>query len=177
MKRLIIIAIALIISFPIWGQEMERLSYTETVTIPGAQAEQLFDRVQEWRHVAAKPFNILTASYSTQDHLMDMEVDHLDIHLDNSTHSYDIIFHVFVSCQNEEYIVELTDIIGRVDGNTLSGYEFTDLRYDYMTQDSSGVRGGFYGWYWRKHDKRVRQWLENYFRQMADSLFSAMTSI
>jgi hypothetical protein len=168
MKRFLVILGLFLLSFQLQGQEMKKLAYTAEAGIPTLQAWELLRRAQTWASVARKPLNFLTVTTHAKDHELDCEVWFQNCQPDpKSLHVYDILFHVYVTCFDGRYAVELTDIVARMDGTSLSDYE-------YLTQDPAGSRGGLFGGYWRRNDRRVRRWLEDYFQTVQDSLFDAM---
>ena len=168
MRRLLAILVFFLLSLQLPGQEMTRMAYSSEARIPSMQAWELLRRAEGWVSVARKPLNFLTVSTHSVEHELDCEVWFQDYQPSPQIpHSYDILFHIYITCFDGRYVVNLTDIVARVDGNSLSDYE-------YMTEDSSGIRGGLLGFYWRRHDRLVRSMLEEYFQMVYDSLFEVM---
>jgi hypothetical protein len=168
MKRFLAIIFIILLSMQVQGQEMTRLAYTSEARIPSMQAWELLRRAQDWVSVAREPLNFLIVSTHSIEHELDCEVWFQDYQPSPQIpHSYDILFHIYITCFDGRYVVNLTDIVARVDGKSLSDYE-------YMTEDSSGIRGGLFGFYWRRHDRQVRIMLEEYFQTVYDSLFEVL---
>ena len=114
MKRFIAIIFIILLSMQVQGQEMTRLAYTSEARIPSMQAWELLRRAQDWVSVAEEPLNILIVSTHSIEHELDCEVWFQDYQPSPKIpHSYDILFHIYITCFDGWYVVNLTDIVAR----------------------------------------------------------------
>lgn len=78
-------------------------------------------------------------------------------------------FLLSVSVTGHRVLFEMTEIVGLVNGNSLSRENGT--MDDFMKKGTEDVRGGLYGWYWRKHDRILRKYLQEFFDEATQLLF------
>lgn len=170
MKPLICILAAALLSVSAWAQESKPLSYTAEIEVPGMDAGEVYERICKWTSGAGT-----SDAYGFRGSYPDIGAKILSIngHVKDYlrggawTHDYSFGYVLNLVCLDGKLVVEMTDIHGQVDGNAL---DRDYLGWGYMTEGPEGVRRGLYAPYWRRHDRILRGYLQEFFDQLVSVL-------
>lgn len=186
MKPLICILAAALLSVSVWAQEGKLLSYTREFEMPEVEDTDflwsLFHSFQE-NTSYQNGYPIGEEISTLSDSIVDKEARILTFRarVENYTGVedglwkdlfgayYDFDYTMFVSIAQGRVLFEMTEIAGRVRGYDLSDHWGT--LQNYMTEGSADVRRGLYGPYWRKHDRILRGYLQEFFQMATERLY------
>ena len=170
MKPLICILAAALLSASVWAQESKPLTYTAEINVPGLDAGEVYDRICKWSSGAGT-----SDAYGFRGAYPDVEAKILSLdghvkdylHGGALTHDYSFGYVLNLVCLDEKLVVEMTDIHGQVDGNAL---DKNYLDWSFMTEGPEGIRSGLFASYWRRHDRILRGYLQEFFDQLVCNL-------
>lgn len=87
--------------------------------------------------------------------------------------NYSFSYTMSISITDDRVLFEMTEIRGQMNGNSLSR-DWGTLN-DYMTDGKEGVRGGLYGPVWRRSDRILRGYLQEFFDQATQRMYDSVT--
>ncbi len=87
--------------------------------------------------------------------------------------NYSFSYTMSISITGDRVLFEMTEIRGQMNGNSLSR-DWGTLD-DYMTEGTDGVRGGLYGPVWRRSDRILRGYLQEFFDQATQRMYDSVT--
>ena len=185
MKHLLNILAAALLSASVWAQEGKLLSYTREFEMPDVEETDffwsLFHSYQENTsyqngYPIGEAINVLSNIVDKESFILMFRA-----RVENYTGVkdglwkdlfgayYDFDYTMSVSISQGRVLFEMTEIVGRVRGYDLSDHWGT--LQNYMTEGSADVRRGLYGPYWRKHDRILRGYLQEFFQMATERLF------
>lgn len=185
MKPLICILSAVLLSASVWAQDGKLLSYTREFEMPDVDAKDfLWSLYHSWQENTSYrngyPIgdDISTSAGKLDKESLTMEsrarVENYTgveegLEKDLFTAYYDFSYTMSISIIQDRVLFEMTEISGYV-----RGYDLSDnwgSLHNYMTEGPEGVRRGLYGSYWRRHDRILRGYLQEFFLMATERLY------
>lgn len=185
MKHTLCTVVAVLLSAFLWAQDGKLLSYTREFEMPDVDAKDFFwSLYHSWQENTSYrngyPIgeNITTSTRNVDTESLVMEfrgrVENYTgieegLRKDLFTAYYDFSYTMSISIIQGRVFFEMTEISGYV-----RGYDLSDnwgSLHNYMTEGPEGVRRGLYGSYWRKHDRILRGYLQEFFLMATERLY------
>ena len=176
---------ALLLSFPLKAQEAKLLSYTREFDITGMDAKSILDQLFEvyleytgYDENAILGESLAEYNFDHEANVFEFRATVKDYASDDGVRDglfgnvYDFYYTLSMSVIGNRLLFEMTEIHGRVNGEELNK---DGGIFGYMTEGPSGVRGGLYGSYWRKHDRILREYLQDFFIQSTQLMYDSVT--
>lgn len=187
MKRFFCLLCAALLSVSLWGQERNLLSFTREYELPDKDPKVfLWNVFTSYQELTSYKSGCRLGNSMRYTSCLDRDSGVLSYraHVENYTGAeglraemfgpvYSFVYTMSVSITGRRVLFEMTEIVGLVNGNSLSQEKGTVD--DFMTEGTQDVRGGLYGAYWRKHDRILREYLQEFFDDAAQLLYDSAT--
>lgn len=148
-----------------------RLSFSAEYSIPGASARQLFLWAHEWSEDIGPRYSggdCMVGDSRPSQNLWVFKVFMPTL----KEKQHKLFAHLYVKCEDGRYILDFTDIDGRVREESVM-----KMDYWYMTKDMNGIKVGPFHNYYVRHFKRIQQYIEDtLFPELCSSVYSVMTA-
>lgn len=189
-KPLICILSAVLLSASAWAQDGKLLSYTREFKLPDKDYKELLESLLESYQENSGAYDGWARGYALGDGLSletldyDAKVLAFRGRVENYTgvsglrdglfgSNYAFSYTMSISLTGDRVLFEMTEIRGQMNGNSLSR-KWGTLN-DYMTEGTDGVRGGLYGPVWRRSDRILRGYLQEFFDQATQRMCDSVT--
>lgn len=190
MKPLLCILAAALLSVSVWAQEGKLLSYTREFEIPDKDPKEFLGCLLESYRENSGAYDGWARGYALGDNqsleTLDYEAKVLAFRgrVENYTgvsglrdgmfgSNYSFSYTMSISITGNRVLFEMTEIRGQMNGNSLSRKWGTPD--DFMTEGTEGVRGGLYGPVWRRSDRILRGYLQDFFDQATQLMYDSVT--
>ena len=172
MKKVLLILLSLTLSLTLSAKvekEHNWLTYSMEVKTTGVSQEELYD----WcRYISGTSWDPVFSSCNWDDENKIKCYNYNNAYFEYGKNKYRLNYKVFISCCDEKYIISLCFIKAYI--LHYWGGESRVFKYDYLTENKEGVRGGIAGATYRFHDDNVRKMLSDYFKTICTNIKADM---